>query len=431
MSTSPAPNPRALENEAQFLKGVGPKNAAALLKLGIRTVRDLLFYFPRRYEDRTNLPKMQATRPGQLVTVRGKLLGVEGRPTRGGKVLLKAAISDGTATITLVWFNQPWIKRKLEAYKGEVIAYGQIKESGYHYEIHNPEYELLGEDEEGDQFARIAPVYPLSEGVSQWVVRRAVASALAAGIEAVEDPLSAAVLNREKFKPLAWCLKQIHLPDSLEARDEARSRMVFEEFFFMQVALAVRRMQTQQEVGIAFAISKLGPGDFAAKGLLGEAKGESLEEELHALLPFELTRAQKRVIGEIWADMERPYPMNRLLQGDVGSGKTAVAAAAMLACVRCGYQSAIMAPTEILAEQHYSNLRRLFEPLGIEVDLLVGKLASAQKKKAAQRTKEGLAQIAVGTHALIQEGLEFQKLGPNQYNNRNNNHCHRHDPTNR
>jgi len=411
MSTSSASHPRALESEAQFLKGVGPKNAAALLKLGIRTVRDLIFYFPRRYEDRTNLPRMQATRPGQNVTVRGKLLGVEGRPTRGGKVLLKAAISDGTATITLVWFNQPWVKRRLEAYRGDVIAYGQIKESGYAYEIHNPEYELIDEDEADDQFARIAPVYPLSEGVSQWVVRRAIASALVAGLDAVEDPLPESILRREKLKPLPWCLQQIHHPETLEARDEARSRMVFEEFFYMQVALAVRRQQTQQEVGIGFPISKLGPGELAAPGLFGESKGETLADELHALLPFELTGAQKRVIGEIWADMERPYPMNRLLQGDVGSGKTAVAAAAMLAAVRCGYQAAIMAPTEILAEQHGSSLRRLFEPLGIEVDLLVGKLTPTQKKKAASRTKEGLVHIAVGTHALIQEGVEFKKLG--------------------
>lgn len=411
MSTTPAPNPRALENEAQFLKGVGPKNAAALLKLGLRTVRDLIFYFPRRYEDRTNLPKMQATRPGQWVTVRGTLLGFEGRPTRKGKVLLRAAISDGTATINLVWFNQPWVKAKLESYRGELIAYGQIKEAGYSYEIHNPEYELIGDEEAGEQFARIVPVYPLSEGVSQWVVRRAVASALAAGLSAVEDPIPERILAKEKFKPLAWCLQQIHAPERLELSEEAHDRIVFEEFFYMQVALAARRMQTQQEVGIAFPISKLGPGELVGAGLLGQSIGVSLEEELHALLPFNLTGAQKRVIGEIWADMERPYPMNRLLQGDVGSGKTAVAAAAMLACVRCGFQTAIMAPTEILAEQHAANLRRLFEPLGLEVELLVGKLSSAQKKKAAQRTREGISPIAVGTHALIQEGVEFKNLG--------------------
>ena len=401
---------KSLDTEIQFLKGVGPKNAKSLEKVGIKTVRDVLFYLPRRYDDRTKLPRMMDVRPGQQVTVRGRLLGIEGRPIRGGKVVIKAAISDGTSTITLTWFNQPWIRRKLEEYEGEVVAYGTIKEAGYAYQISNPEYELLGEEEDTD-FARIAPVYSLSDGVPQWVVRKAAASALTHYLDLVEDPLPEAILRNYKLKPLKWCLSQIHLPTSEENQKEARKRLVFEDFFYMQVALAMRRHETQQEVGITFPISQLGPGSFAKGGLFHDVKGRTLEEELHALLPFELTGAQKRVISEIWADMERPYPMNRLLQGDVGSGKTAVAAAAMLAAVRCGFQTALMAPTEILAEQHYVSLRHMFDPVGLNVELLVGKQTAAQKKKAAERTREGLAQIAVGTHALIQEGVSFSKLG--------------------
>lgn len=402
---------RSLDTEIQFLKGVGPKNAQTLAKVGLRTVRDVLFYLPRRYDDRTNLPRMIAVRPGQQVTVRGRLLGVEGRPTRGGKVILKAAISDRTSTIHLVWFNQPWIKRRLETYDGEIVAFGVIKEAGHAYEIHNPEYELLGDEGDPEAFARIAPVYPLSEGVPQWVVRKAAASAITHYLDLVEDPLPEEMLRERKLKPLRWSLSQLHLPTSDENRAEARRRLVFDEFFFMQVALAIRRAETQQEIGIAFPIDQLGAGEFAVSGLFHDVKGRTLEEEVHALLPFELTGAQKRVIKEIWADMERPYPMNRLLQGDVGSGKTAVAAAAILAAVRCGYQAALMAPTEILAEQHFANLHRLFEPVGLNVELLVGKLSSAQKKKAAERAREGIVQVAIGTHALIQEGVEFRKLG--------------------
>jgi ATP-dependent DNA helicase RecG len=407
---SPARSHKPLDTEIQYLKGVGPRNAGMLAKLGIATVRDMLFYFPRRYEDRTKLPSMAEVRPGQTVTVRGRFLGVEGRPIRGGKVVIKAAISDGTSTIALVWFNQPWVRRRFEDYEGEVVAYGTIKESGYAYQIQNPEYELLGEEEESD-FARIAPVYALSEGVPQWVVRKAAAAAVTHMLDGVEDPLPEALLRTHGLKPLRWAIAQTHSPSSEDARREARKRLVFDEFFALQVALAIRRQKTQQEVGIAFPISQLGAGEFAGGGLLGESRGASLEEELHSLLPFELTGAQKRVIGEIWSDMERPYPMNRLLQGDVGSGKTAVAAAAMLAAVRSGYQAALMAPTEILAEQHYVSLRRLFDPIGLNVELLVGKLTPTQKKKAATSAREGVAQIAIGTHALIQEGVEFRNLG--------------------
>jgi ATP-dependent DNA helicase RecG len=401
---------KGLDTEVQYLKGIGPKNAKALEKVGLRTVRDVLYYLPRRYDDRTKLPPMSAVRPGQQVTVRGRLLGVEGRPIRGGKVVIKAAISDGTSTISLVWFNQPWIRRKFEEYEGDVIAYGTIKESGYAYQIQNPEYELVGEEEDTD-FAQIAPVYPLSEGVPQWVVRKAAASAISNYLDRVDDPLPEEILRKYKLKPLKWCLSEAHFPTSDENREEARRRLVFEEFFYMQIALALRRAQTMQESGISFPISKLGPGEFSKGGLFHEQKASSLAGELHALLPFQLTGAQNRVISEVWADMERPHPMNRLLQGDVGSGKTAVAAAAILAAVRCGYQAALMAPTEILAEQHFVNLRRLFDPIGLDVELLVGKLTAAQKRKAAERVRQGLVQIAVGTHALIQEGLEFARLG--------------------
>lgn len=402
---------RSLDSEVQFLKGVGPKNAGVLAKLGIKTVGDMLFYLPRRYEDRTNIPPITHLKPGQHATVRGRIAGFDARTVRGGKVIIKVSLSDGMGAVSLVWFNQPWVARKLKGYTGDLIAYGLVKEAGWAYEMHSPEYELLDEEDDGEGFAQIVPVYPLSEGVNQWLVRKAAASAVAGYVQLVQDPLPESIRKRERLRPLGWCLRQMHLPETEQTRLEARKRLVFEDFFYMQVAMAMRRQETLEEPGIAFPVSLIQGSSAGSGSLFGESTEGTVWDEVHKMLPFELTRAQKRVIGEIWRDMEEPHPMNRLVQGDVGSGKTAVAASAILAAVRCGYQAAMMAPTEILAEQHYTNLRKLFDPLGIEVTLLVGKLTATQKRKAAQDTKNGIAKIAVGTHALIQEGVEFEKLG--------------------
>jgi ATP-dependent DNA helicase RecG len=435
---------RSLETEVQYLKGVGPRNAVALNKAGLRTVGDMLYHMPRRYEDRRHLPPIGQLRPGQWATVQGRLVNVETRQTARGMVILKAVIRDGSGQISLTWFNQPWIRRVLEKHEGDVLAYGMVKETAYGFEISAPEWETITEDDDSEDFARIVPVYPLTEGLSQKVVRRAAKSAVEHYLDLVQDPLPAALRRQYGLRDLRWCLGQIHMPNSEEDRLDARKRLVFEEFFYLQVALAFRRAEMKQELGISFPIKQLVEGGFAPtdsapksskKAATGRSaaaavvdlpdhpthlfeqeqkakhEGAPLWDQIHEMLPFDLTDAQRRVIGEVWADMERPYPMNRLVQGDVGSGKTAVAACCMLAAVRSGYQAALMAPTEILAEQHAVNLRRLFEPLGIEVELLVGKLSAAQKRKAAERTRAGLAHIAVGTHALIQEGVGFHRLG--------------------
>lgn len=455
---------RSLGTEIQFLKGVGPRPATALAKVGLLTAGDALFYYPRRYEDRTNLPPIARARPGDFVTVRGRLKAVDTRPTRGGMIILKAILQDASGSIALTWFNQPWIRRALEDHEGDVIAYGQVKDNGLTLEISNPEWETISDDDDAEDFARIVPVYPLTEGISQKLVRRAIRSAIDHYLDLIDDPLPEAFRREQKVQPLKWCLRQIHSPESEDFRLKARKRLVFEEFFYMQLGLAMRRAETQAELGISFPVSRLitgvgvAPPDTSlaappkkgkresglakAKAALAAAEavngltsqpaviakvespthlfeaeqtelrdGEPLWDQVHRMLPFDLTDAQRRVIKEIWADMERPHPMNRLLQGDVGSGKTAVAACAMLVAVRCGYQAALMAPTEILAEQHAVNLRRIFEPLGIEVELLVGKLSASKKKQAAARAKDHLAHIVIGTHAIIQAGIEFRNLG--------------------
>jgi ATP-dependent DNA helicase RecG len=390
---------RSLDSEAQYLKGIGPKLALILEKAGIKTVRDALFYLPRRYEDRSHLPPISDVRPGQWLTVRGRIIDLDSRSTRGGMVVLKATISDRTGDLKLVWFNQPWVTKKLRGYDGEVIAYGYVKDVHFDMEMHSPEFEILDNETDPEQFARITPVYPLVDGVSQNIVRKAVASALDNYLDFVKDPIPDGFLKRHKLKPIKWCLSQIHRPTTDENRLEARKRLVFEEFLCSQIVLALRRADTQAEVGISFPISKL------------HDDTPNLVDQIKQMLSFDLTGAQKRVIREVWADMERPFPMNRLVQGDVGSGKTAVAACAMLAAVRCGYQAAMMAPTEILAEQHYNTLHKLLEPLGISVTLMVGKHTSKQKQAARNKVAIGEIDIAIGTHALVQEGVEFKKLG--------------------
>jgi len=401
-----------LDTEVQFLKGVGPKWVIPMGKVGLRTVRDVLYYFPRRYDDRRNLPPIKTIKPGDLVTVRGHIKRVDSRPIRGGRVIIRAILTDGPGQVGLTWFNQPWMLKKLRDYPGELVAFGKVVPTPTGLEISSPEIEFIDDDDDAENFARITPVYPLTEGLPQTIIRKAAGSALDFYLDAVDEPFPSPMQSKLKLRPLRWALSNIHQPADPAAKDEARKRLVFEEFFYMQLAVQLRRRETKQEVGIQFDLSGL-PGKHAASvSLFAENTDDGdLWSEVHKMLPFELTGAQRRVIGEIWRDMERPTPMNRLVQGDVGSGKTAVAACAMLAAVRCGFQAAMMAPTEILAEQHFLNLRRLFDPLGIHVVMLHGKMPAAQRKKATMQSANGEARILVGTHSLIQESVDFQNLG--------------------
>lgn len=428
----PKAMPSGLETEVQYLKGVGPKNAMVLQKLGLKTVADVLWHLPRRYEDRREIPPLMYLKPGKHCTARGKLVDVKSRSIGKGRVMIQGVVADKTGEVALTFFNQPWIGKNLQNAVGrQIVAYGMVRE-GYRgaLEMHSVEWEAI-EDEDIEEFARIVPVYPLTEGVPQRIVRKAARSSVEHFVNLVADPLPDEIRRAEKLRPIAWCLRQMHLPDTMNDQLAARQRLAFEEFLYLQLALQMRRLEVKQELGISFPISSLGGANtvlgpqeerdrteaLGRRTLPGtlfttpEPMGDTLWDEVHRMLPFELTGAQRRVIDEVWSDMERPVPMNRLVQGDVGSGKTAVAACAMLAAVRCGYQAALMAPTEILAEQHYINLHRLFDPLGIKTVLLVGKLSAPQRRKAIQQTANGEAQVCVGTHALIQEGVEFAHLG--------------------
>jgi len=385
-----------LETEVQYVKGVGTKLAQVLSKLNIYTLGDLLFHLPRRYEDRRQFRKIAHARPGDAVTVSGKLVTVDNVKVRN-LTLTKAYLDDGSGVLELVWYNQPYMKDTLNKLRNsQIVAYGIIKESPYGLQMETPEWEDLPDGADPDSLLsvnRIVPIYPLTEGIRQKRMRQIIWNAVQYAHLAPEI-LPRSVRERLGMMPIQQAIAQIHFPDSEQAIDPARQRLVFEEFFLMQLGVGMQRQRTRQERGIAMRID-----------------ADRLNEMLHRIVPFELTNAQRRVIGEIWNDMAQPHPMNRLLQGDVGSGKTIVAAAAILAAVDNQYQAAMMAPTEILAEQHYINLHRLFQPLGISVELLVGRLSNKQRQQARERIATGRGMVAVGTHALIQEGVEFARLG--------------------
>jgi ATP-dependent DNA helicase RecG len=385
-----------LETEVQYVKGVGTKLAQVLSKLNIYTLGDLLFHLPRRYEDRRQFRKIAHARAGDAVTVSGKLVTVDNVKVRN-LTLTKAYLDDGSGVLELVWYNQPYMKDTLNKLRNsQIVAYGIIKESPYGLQMETPEWEDLPDGADPDSLLsvnRIVPIYPLTEGIRQKRMRQIIWNAVQYAHLAPEI-LPRSVRERLGLMPIQHALQQIHFPDSEQAIDPARQRLVFEEFFLMQLGVGMQRQRTRQERGIAMRID-----------------ADRLNEMLHRLVPFELTNAQKRVIREIWSDMAQPHPMNRLLQGDVGSGKTIVAAAAILAAVDNQYQAAMMAPTEILAEQHYINLHRLFQPLGISVELLVGRLSNKQRQQARERIATGRGMVAVGTHALIQEGVSFARLG--------------------
>ena len=389
---------RSLEMEVQYVKGVGPRLAGVLAKLDIFSVRDLLYHFPRRHEDRTRFARVAGLEHGEAATIRGAVIAADNIRTRGRLVLTKVAVDDGTGVVALTWFNQKFRKDQFLKLRGrEIVAYGTVQAGRWGVEIASPEWEIASDDADPLSSGRVVPVYPLTEGVFQGHIRRIIHRALGGYVPLLEETLPEDLRNRLDLVDLQEALRSVHFPESEPALEAARKRLVFEELFLLQVALAMRKrgMEAPGE-GIAFKTP------------------ENLAEELRRILPFELTAAQKRVIKEIAADMARPVCMNRLLQGDVGSGKTAVAIAAMLICARNGCQAALMAPTEILAEQHYLGISDLLGKLGlldIRVDLLTGSLRSKQRQAVNERITSGQTQIAIGTHALIQEGVEFRRLG--------------------
>ena len=373
-----------LPAELQYLKGVGPKKVKYFEKLGIRTIPELAEYFPRRHEDRRRIVPVANLVNGETALVRGAVFQSQLNRIRGNLQILKAQLQDDSGTITVIWFNQPWLKNRLT---DNVIltVYGKADFNYGKRSFVASEYEFGGSGEG----LGILPVYGLTGGLSQKAVRAAVTNALALSKGRYEEFLPPAFLLRHALEDRGKAIFDYHFPPDFEALEKSRRRLVFEEFFLFRLA-------------------------FRLKGRGEQKKGRILSEgstaEFQQLLPFAPTAAQQRVIGEIYADMAAPVMMNRLVEGDVGSGKTVVAAAAIYRSFRSGHQSALMAPTEILAEQHHQSMCALFEGTGLRVALLKGSVKAAAKREVCLALAEGKIDLLIGTHALIEANAVFRDL---------------------
>ncbi|KAA3663397.1 MAG: ATP-dependent DNA helicase RecG [Calditrichaeota bacterium] len=384
--------------DIRFVKGVGEKRALLFKEHGVRTLEDMVFLFPRRYLDRTTVKPLRLVQEGEETTVLGQITKVE--EIRGKRARFIATVSDGSGFIQCVWFKSLHIWRRLFKVGDSFAFFGKI---GYFrgLQLVHPEYDRIDSDGNWNSLntGTIVPVYPSSEklrmgGLHSRALRRLIQSTLELYDELINETLPQTLMNKHQFISLKDALRIIHSPDSHEELLAAQHRLKFDEFFYLELILALRRQKMHT----------------LAKGIAFEDVGDKTRQLIESL-PFELTEAQKRVCREIWEDMRSPMVMNRLVQGDVGSGKTMVALIAMLMAVENGYQAAIMAPTEILAEQHFRNIDGLLQEIGVRTVLLLGGQKKNVREQYLGEIKTGMAQVVVGTHALIQESVEFDKLG--------------------
>jgi ATP-dependent DNA helicase RecG len=393
-----------LTTALRYLKGIGPARADALAEAGVRTIEDLLFHLPFRYEDRSRFLPIAALLPGVRGTVRGSVIAASLRRTRRrGLTLFEAIVQDQSGAIPAVFFNQPYLKTLLQPGR-EVILHGeaQIPRTGRRRVVLTaPQYEVLARDgDEAIHTGRVVPIYPRLPGLSSRSIRRLTHAILRDLPEDTGDPLPAGMTQARGFPSRRRALEQVHFPppESDPVRlaafaTPAHRRLIFEEFFFLQLgfALARRRLETgATEPGLRV--------------------DDAIRARLRAVLPFRLTAAQRRVLKEIAADLMSPRPMNRLLQGDVGCGKTVVALLAALLAVENGHQAVCMAPTEILAEQHHRSFRRFLEGRGVPVALLTAGVKGAARRQVLHGLRGGTVPIAVGTHALIEDDVVFRSL---------------------
>jgi len=388
-----------------YLKGVGPRRAEILAKRGLRTFEDLLGYLPFRYEDRIRFAKIREIAPGQVYTVRAQVLsGSLVRYTRASGGMYHLLVRDETGSLACKFFHGQYLEKKFKAGQG-LVLHGKAELDPMRpgrIEMINPEYELLGEeDADSTEVGRIVPIYEAIGGISSRTMRRIVYLALEKFAGALPDPLPAEILVRYKFPSRREAIQFVHFPPPTESvaalnsfRSQAHLRLIFEEFFFYQLSVAMRKKSAQQQPGIAFRVRE-----------------PAVREAIKRILPFKPTDAQKRALAEIAVDLERGMPMNRLLQGDVGSGKTIVALEAATIVIENGYQTVLMAPTEILAVQHYLAARTIFARAGYRVELLISGMKASEKKAALERVRTGEAQLVVGTHALLEPQVEFMRLG--------------------
>ena len=387
-----------LSDSINKVRGVGVKKAAAFARLGIQTVYDLLTYYPRAYEDQSCVTPIARLRVGERATVLAVIQQVQERQgRRRGFTILTALLGDGTGYAQAVWFNQRFLKTKLREGR-RIFLTGKVEyayKGGGQLALTNiTSFELLGAEEDAGEHLGILPVYAATEGLTQKQLRTMMEYALTQTVDELEENLPQRVREEYRLIGRRRAFQHIHFPKQEEELRTARRRLAFEELYLIQCGLlALKKRTAEEQEGIAHA-----------------ADG-TLVERVRAALPFTLTGDQEQVWGEISRDMESPLPMRRLVQGDVGSGKTAVALLALVKTVESGHQGAMMAPTEILARQHYDYLRELLTPLGVRVGFLSGRLTKKERTAVAAALGAHEVDIAVGTHALIQDHVAFAALG--------------------
>jgi len=385
-----------LDSPVRFLPGVGPVRQRLLENIGVSVVRDLLYAFPRRYEDRRSLTVLSDLKPGITASVIARVLEVKERQARKRKMTITTAlVTDGASVAETIWFNRRGLQ-KLLCSGSKVALYGRIDRKYNRFQIVNPELELIDEKESAESIGRIIPIYPSTTGINQRWLRKTVAYALEHYMALLEDVIPVSLMDQHGLISLKKAVLSLHYPKSRENWKQARRRMVYEEFLVLQTGLAMRKKRFVS-----------GPAE--APLCTGE---RSLSDRYKKeILPFSMTKSQQKVLEEIWQDMSKPFPMHRLLQGDVGSGKTAVAVTVILTAVENGYQAAFMAPTEILARQHYETLKNPLSSLGIDCEFLSGSASAAERTRVLGKISKGDTWVIAGTHSLFQEDVNYRSLG--------------------
>jgi ATP-dependent DNA helicase RecG len=400
----------ALNNPVKYLRGVGPQRAATLEARGISTVADLLGYLPFRYEDRIQFTQIARIVPGQVHTILAEVTSGGGntvRFRRGRGPVFHVTVRDDTGELHARFFHGAYLEGRLKQGQ-KLVMHGKADVDAYRpgrIEMVNPQIEIVNANEDGPgdstEVGRIVPIYEAVGGISSRMLRRIIHGVLHDFDNDLPEALPDEIRERYRFPTRREALQYAHFPPKSESiellnsfRSPAQTRLIFEEFFYYQLALVLRRLREHRETGIAMRVRE-----------------EKVREALKRMLPFKPTAAQKKVLAEIAADLERPYPMHRLLEGDVGSGKTIVALEAATIVIENGYQVALMAPTEILAAQHYLSARRIFQPAGYGVDLVVSGRKKQEREAVLARVESGETKLLVGTHALIEDPVKFARLG--------------------
>jgi len=382
-----------LDTRLQYLKGVGPQRASQLERKGLRTVEDALFFLPLRHEDRTRLTPFSGLVPGQVHTSAGDIVGVSAPPPGRRRLPLSVMLRDASGFATASWFGSGYLARVLK--RGQrLVLHGKVGRFRGALTFQHPDYEIVeSDDDDRLHTGRLVPVYSLTEGLPQRPLRRLMWQIVEEFAGDLEESLPESVRRARGLMGLAEAVRAAHFPPSEKILEAARQRLAFDDFLLLQLGLAILRSRTTRAAGLAM-----------------NPRGE-LVTRLRASLSYALTRAQERVWDEIRRDLAAPFPMHRLLQGDVGSGKTVVAAHAVLTAVEAGYQAAVMAPTEILAEQHFMTFHQLLAPLGVPLTLLTSSLKARERSARRAAIASGELACVVGTHALVQEGVAFRRLG--------------------